>query len=103
MYELKKDDIVDIKEAPPKELLEDFGGETSVENYRKDFNTIEKDYIIFIPPIKPITTYIEERHVDSNNEDGKRYILKRSKPLAKKRSIISSMKIKMKSDDSDEE
>jgi hypothetical protein len=94
LYGLGPDDTVDLREAPPREILEDFGGTMTIESFRESFVTINKEYVIYVPPIKPINIIIEEKNIETdgkNNDDG--YILKRSKPLAKKRSVISSMKI----------
>jgi len=100
LYGLTADDTVDIREAPKKEILEDFGGEMSIDVFRRSFVMIDKEYIVFIPPIKPINITIEERNTNGDIDDNdKEYVLKRSKPLAKKRSVISSMKIKMDDDD----
>lgn len=100
LYGLTSDDTVDIKEAPPKEILEDFGGDMSLDAFRRSFITIDKEYIVFIPPIKPINIIIEERNTNGNNDDNdNEYVLKRSKPLAKKRSVITSMKMKAMDDD----
>lgn len=99
---LSADDDIDIKEAPPRELLADYGGDVSmtIDMYRRTFTVLNKDYIVFIPPIKPISTIIEEKNSDNiEDDDDKKYILKRSKPLTKKRSVISSMKIKINEDD----
>ena len=103
MYGLTSDEVInEIKEAPPKEILEDFGGEMTIELYRRSFKIINKEYIVFVPPIKPINIIIEERNIDAIDDTmDKKYVLKRSKPLAKKRSVISSMKISVK-DDEDE-
>src|SRR3989337_1754678 len=97
MYGLTSDDVVDIREAPPKEILEDFGGDMSIDVFRRSFFMVDKVYIVFIPPIKPINIIIEERNINGNNDDNeKEFVLKRSKPLVNrnKRSVISSMKMK---------
>jgi hypothetical protein len=102
MYKLSSDDDVSIVEAPPRERLINFGGKMSIEAFRRSLITINKEYIIYMPPIKPINITIEERNVSAGNEDnGEEFVLKRKKPLTKKRSIITSMKIKM--DDSNED
>ena len=44
MYGLTSDDIVDIKEAPPKEILEDFGGDMSIDVFRRSFIMMNKEY-----------------------------------------------------------
>ena len=101
MYGLSSDEIIDIKEAPPKEILEDFGGDMSIDVFRRRFFMGNKEYIVFVPPIKPLNVIIEERNVDLADDNDKKYVLKRSKPLAKKRSVISSMKIKMTDEEDD--
>lgn len=94
LYGLTADDVFDIKEAPPKEILEDFGGDMSIDVFRRSFLMINKEYIVFVPPIKPINITIEERNIETGADDNdKEYVLKRSKPLAKKRSVMASMKL----------
>ena len=96
LYGLSADDIVDIREAPPKEILDDFGGEMTIKTFRKTFLLFDKEYIQYIPPIKPLNMLIEERNVNNVNDyNDSEYVIKRSKPLAKKRSVIASMGIKM--------
>uniref|UniRef100_A0A6G6AB67 Viral transcription factor 2 n=1 Tax=Borely moumouvirus TaxID=2712067 RepID=A0A6G6AB67_9VIRU len=99
MHGLSADDPIDIKEAGPWELLESFGGSMSITTFRNGFNKINREYVVYIPPIKPITISIEERNIDNNTDDfDKEYVLKRRKPLAKKRSVISSLTNKLESD-----
>lgn len=99
MKNLSADDPIDIKEAGPWELLESFGGSMSIIDFRNGFDKINREYIRYMPPIKPITIYIEERNIDNSTDDfDKEYVLKRRKPLAKKRSIISSLTNKLESD-----
>lgn len=94
IHDIAPDEHIEIKEAPPREILSDFGGTMSIEAFRRSFNIINKEYIIYMPPIKPISTYIEERNTDdAYDDDDKEFVLKRTKPLSKKKSIISSMKI----------
>jgi len=92
MYGLSSDEPVDIKEAPYKEILSHYGGEMSIDVFRRSF-AMNKEYVLNIPPIKPINIIIEEKDADEPNDD-KEFILKRSKPLTKKRSILSSMNMK---------
>ncbi len=100
MYGLSADDSIDIKEAPPRELLEDFGGDMTITAFRRTFLSSNKDYIIYMPPIKPITVIIEEKNMDTLiDDDDKKYVLKRSKPLNKKKSVMSH--INMDHDDDD--
>ena len=97
MYGLKPNEIINIKEAPPRELLEDFGGSMGIDTFRKTFIMMDKEYIVYIPPIRPINMVIEEKNVLAHDESNdKDLVLKRSKPLSKKRSVIASMKFDMK-------
>jgi len=100
LHGLNADDNVDIKEAPPKEILKDYGGDpkVTIEYYRKNFIDLNREVLVCIPPIKPITTVMEERYGEIENDN--KYILKRSKPLSSKNSVVSSMKIVV-NDDSD--
>lgn len=101
LHGLNPGDSIDIREAPPKEILEDFGGNMSIEIFRRSFITVNKEYLVFVPPIKPITVTIEERNIESTEvNNSKKYVLKRSKPLSKKRTIMSSMKMSLDNDDS---
>ena len=99
MYGLTVDDAIDIKEAPPKEILEDFGGDMTIDVFRRSFILINKEYIVYMPPIKPMNMIIEERNIEPFDEEDKKYVLKRSKPLSKQRSLIRTMKISMKDGD----
>jgi hypothetical protein len=85
MFGIPIDSPIEIKEAPPRELLEDFGGPMSIEKFRKSFSLIDKEYIVYMPPIRPIDIYIEERNLDQQtNHDDNGYVLKRKKPGIKK-------------------
>lgn len=103
MYDLGPDDVVEIKEAPPREKLADFLGELTIEEFRQSFIMMNKENIVYIPPIKPMNIIIEERTIfsgDTNdNDNDKELVLKRSKPITKRRSIISSMKMNIADDD----
>lgn len=94
MYDLSIDEEIEIKEAPPKEVLEDYGGDMSIEVFRRSF-VHHKEYLVYTPPMKPINLIIEERNTQTVDNADKEYVLRRTKPLAKKRSVISSMKINM--------
>lgn len=93
LHGLDPNDEIDIKEAAPPEVLIDFGGVMTIETYRRSFNILVKSYITYFPPLKPLHMLIEERNNSSTNDmDDKKYILKREKPLNKKKSVISSMR-----------
>ena len=62
-------------------------------NIEKDVNiSVNKDYVLYVPPIKPVHIVIEERNSESEDYvSEKKYVLKRTKPLSKKRNVMSSM------------
>lgn len=101
MHGLSADADIDIKEAPrePHELLEGYDGEMTIETFRRTFTMLYKEYILYMPPIKTFVPIIEERNIQSGDDTDKEYVLKRTKPLSKKKSIISTMKINMDDDD----
>lgn len=91
LHNLSSSEIFEIKEAPPKEILKDFGGSMSIDTYRKTFN-LNKDYILCTSFIKPTNICVEERDsADGEHKNEKKYILKRSKPLQKKTNVMESM------------
>ncbi|BCS83091.1 putative viral transcription factor [Cotonvirus japonicus] len=93
LYGYSSDEPIEIKLAQPKETLEDFGGSVSIKEFRSNFTKLNKEFIVYVPPLKPINIIIEEKNIETNAELNEReYVLKRSKPLAKGRSLMSTMK-----------
>nr|AEY99269.1 viral transcription factor 2 [Mimivirus pointerouge1] len=92
LYGLTPDEPIELKEAPPKELLEDFGGKVNIIDYRRSFIKLNKEFIVYMPPLKPIGVQIVEHDTDTDGNDTDRdYVLKRNKPLMKGRGIVSMM------------
>lgn len=103
MYKLSPDEEIEIPESPPREKLINFGGKMTIDAYRRSLMTMGKEIFVYMPPMKPISMTIEEKNTYADNEDnGEEYVLKRKKPLTKKRSIMSSMKIKIGNDSDDD-
>lgn len=88
---------VDITAAPPKELLQRYGGVLTIEEYRKKSKNLGKEYTKLLPPLIPINLVIQEssEHVEKKplpleisnifrNENS--YSLQRTKPLNNKTS-----------------
>jgi len=93
MHAIDPNTPLDIREAGPRGMLKDYLGTDTIETYRKK-NCLCKEYITYVPPIRPIIMLIEEKTTNINvDTTKKKYILKRSKPLTKKKSIISTMNI----------
>lgn len=93
LYGLSMEDTLEIKESAPKECIVSFGGNMSIEIFRQNSTMLNKEYIVYIPPIKPVNMIIEERNSDIVENNDNDYIIKRNKPLVGKRSVISSMKM----------
>lgn len=87
--------------APSYLILTKYGGTLSINEFRKSFTCEIKEYRYIIPPMTPISTYIEGRTI--NNPFSKKIkslssddelVLKRSKPLPnEKNNLIHHMGI----------
>ncbi len=77
LYGLKPGQKVIIEEAPPRELLKDFGGSKTIQEFRESFKVLNKKYMICTPPIKCIDYTIEER-TKSDSDDDEDFVLKSS-------------------------
>jgi hypothetical protein len=79
IYDIKnnifKDDIT-INPSSSRYILIKFGGNTTIENYRKNNIFLDKKYKIMIPPTISLKIQVEEQKDKNNN-----YKLKRNKPL----------------------
>lgn len=49
-----------INYAGPRKLLKVFGGSLSIDEYRGNYISIPKDYVLLMPPLIPYVTLIEE-------------------------------------------
>jgi hypothetical protein len=54
-------DNYDIKYAPPKEILEKYGGPMTIDTFREKNKLWSVNYKLLMPPMLPITSYFEER------------------------------------------
>lgn len=82
-----------IKIAPPRESLSIFGGPFTIDQFRDNFNFINKDISFILPHIAPIVPLIEikYKHIDNiiqSNELFNDTKLKRSKPIPMSNNII---------------
>lgn len=91
IYDIPDDEPVKIPIAAEVDILESYGGDMSIEDYRKNFSNIDKSFAVIIPPVKPISVYIEERLGNAILPFSNDYILKRSKPLETKNSIFKTI------------
>jgi len=95
MYGISSTEELDIREAMPQKSLDVYGGDMTIKAFRRSLIAINKEYIEFVPPMRPINFMIEERTIETSDatDPDKKYAIKRSKPLIKKnRSIITSMR-----------
>jgi hypothetical protein len=56
-----------IKPAPKREILKIFGGILDIDDFRKNFNEININYKIYIPPLLPIVSKIE--YIKNDNDE----------------------------------
>ena len=80
-----------IKPAAPRLTLKKFGGQLSINEYRKNNNVLDKNYKLLLPPMISLIPTIEEVNINEtsiNSTDGSllnfndnELKLKRSKPL----------------------
>jgi len=63
--ELNDNKVEEIYPSPPKQILDVFGGNITIEEFRKRTNKIYSGRLI-IPPMVPLTTLIEESYKDRN-------------------------------------
>ena len=101
---------INIKPAPPRQSLKIFGGNLTIEEFRKNNCNYNKNYKIVMPPMISIIPQIEESINNSFYNHGNSFIpidkeriekankdlkLKRSKPLSEKRNTLENcMKLK---------
>lgn len=72
--------------APPKEVLQIFGGTYTIEQFRNKYITFVKSIKVLLPPMMSLLPIIEEQLRDKtliNNTDNNGLRLKRNKPLIK--------------------
>ena len=79
MHNIPATESVEIVESPPFELLQDYGGTMTIEEYRKTMTCVNKKYVKYFPYIREINSCIEQRSSNANEDDNRKYILKRSK------------------------
>jgi hypothetical protein len=101
---------INIKPAPPRQSLKIFGGNLTIEEFRKNNSNYNKNYKIVMPPMVSIIPQLEESVNNSFYNQNKSFIpidkeriekankdlkLKRSKPLSDKRNTLENcMKLK---------
>ena len=84
------------KLAPPKEVLTKYGGIVSIENYRKNFVTCDKEYRINLPPLVAIHHIIEEITIEKNDtKESNISNIKKKLPMVKN-NLFNTMGIKNK-------
>lgn len=87
LFNYNYDHPVEIKVSPPKEILDSFGGTMSINKFRKNLNISQKEYVVYVPPIKPIGLYVEEKNNEKQNNPGNDYPNRR--PRAKTRRLLT--------------
>lgn len=54
--------------APPKEILEKYGGYLTIEAYRNNFNVLNKEHTLVLPVFSQMVHSIEEKNIIDNNK-----------------------------------
>ena len=80
-----------IKPANPRESLKQFGGHQTIEDFRKDFQMIDKSSILIFPPSKPLKLYVEEEYKNKVLRFQNDYKVKRSKPLLRTANNLNNL------------
>jgi hypothetical protein len=103
IYQMKNhidpDNKINIHPAPPRQVLQMFGGPLSIQEYRESFYLVNKEYRYFLPPMISIVGLIEEDVKDNSYSSNKynRLIIKRRKPLPKQSNDLNIILNKNKS------
>lgn len=58
-------DVENVQMAPPREVFEKFGGPLSYQEYRKNCNSVLKEYRLIMPPMASIIPMVEEGYTNS--------------------------------------
>lgn len=100
LYKKMFGEFKNIKYAPPKESLKMYGGKLSIDEYRKNFDDLNKTYSIIYPPFKSLIPQLEEskvittkssfNNINTTTTSNSELLLKRSKPVNKKKNTLSS-------------
>lgn len=101
--------FIEICPSPPKEILQIFGGNVTIDKYRNNFVTNNKEFKLIKPPLISIIPQVEETRrkirkkeeyiplnqnmVDSMNENLK---LKRNKTSSNKNTLVELMGLSLK-------
>jgi len=90
--ELNEEKVDEIYPSPPKQILDVFGGNININEFRKRTNKIYNGRLI-IPPMVPLTTLIEESYKDRN-----KYQWENKNNLSKYNVLKNNIKIKKTND-----
>jgi len=87
LYYKLNNEYKNIKPAPSKYCLDIFGGNLTIDLFRKKFLNTNYNYRLIIPPLKPMIPIIEEKQINSKNNNSnlnkltENLVLKRKKPI----------------------
>lgn len=81
-----------LRIAPPVSYLKHFGGDLSIDDYRK--NSSFTDCIVNLPTIIPVYNTFHKYDAKIKQNDNKEYNLYRKKPLKNDNNILETMNIK---------
>tara|TARA_Y100000780_G_scaffold217722_1_gene222063 strand:+ start:428 stop:1375 length:948 start_codon:yes stop_codon:yes gene_type:complete len=79
--------------SPEPEVLEKYGGPLTIEKYRENMITNNHTYNFIIPPLIAINPIVEEfnnNYIPVKNNNKKKLVLKRSKPLPRTKNTLKN-------------
>jgi len=99
IYQLKNkidpDNKLTIYPAPPRQVLDMFGGNLSIEEYRKTFFYLNKEYRYKLPTMISLVGVIEEINKDICTKTSLKakdnYVIKRKTPLQKQLNTLTQL------------
>lgn len=72
LYGFGLEERINLREAPPLEILIAYGGSVTIDEFRCKFTSINYDYVIYNPIIKPVAQCIEERRSEIAMQQAKK-------------------------------
>lgn len=91
-YNVSTKNYKKVKYAPPKLYLKKFGGNLSIDEYRKDSSY--NDCVVNLPAIIPVYNTYHKFEAKIKQNENKDYNLYRKNPVKNDNNILESMKIK---------
>lgn len=80
LFNIPVGEVVNIKVADGREILVDYGGQVTIEEFREKLNKLNEKYIMYIPPIRSLSITVELETKDKLKVYEDDYVLKKRRP-----------------------